>query len=269
MSTLTDFNSAVSMGFTSVNGTTVQDIDGDGQPHNTVVTGRGGVGKSILLRWEGVANAATQEARSWGIPISNLVGAKFGHPFYVTYYQRVNLPTGGGGLSYTIQIKNLELWDHGSRGVRAQFSWAYSFLTNGLPATLVDIFPDPSSIDFPATGCPMSGQCQPPYIHTYNNQYVRWTYEYMTQSAPGANDGSMRAWLDGTLVAACRLDYAGVPVPGAQGTPSGQHWTEVANLAAFNVNESVLKLTLGGVNSNNTLQAFTQEWDGIHVFYLT
>lgn len=279
--TYNTFADAVADNWFSSNRLTTQDTSNNAAGANQIISpGSDGTGKAIRLVYMGTQNdGGTQEAHAWDRAPSGTPAGRFNHAVYVQYMFRIN-PGGGFHIddscqaisSHNIQIKNIELWGTANAAERAQFSLAYSFVTNGLPTTLMDFFPVTTYITFPPQGTganySMGGQCQPPYFCSNEGLFKRVTYKYMTQSAVGARDGLAQAWYDGTKILDVSAATAGVAVPGAQGTPAGQKWCEAFHLDFFAVDDPFGWMTLGSVNSGN-LWPYTLDYDSMAIWYDT
>ena len=251
------FNDAVGGGWRCSNESTTNDFSTNSAGACQIIPGYSG--KAIRLVYDGRANSDGQEGHAWSHALADAAAGTQGKAIYVSYYFRI---TPGGGIQLDaspanrVQVKWLMLWGASDR---AQFSTAYSYCTNGLPQTMWNFYARGAG-----AGTCQGGQVRAPFAKDGTGQWHRATHRYVTQSSPGARDGSAQMWVDGTLILSVAKGYCGVAVPQNAGTKA-QNWCENADLDSFSTNDAVRKLTLGSV-STSSLWAFTLDWDNMTVW---
>src|SRR6185437_9213279 len=248
------FAQAVTGGWQCSDASTTEDVSTNPRGACQIVDGVSGAAgdHAIRLVYDGIANAAGQEAHAWGRPFSDTLAALPGHAVYLSYDFRI---TPGGGFrlddgQHIVKVKWLELWTNTDR---AQFNTGYQNCWNNVPqnsarggGTIFQFYGNAGAV----SNC-HAGQVSPPFIYQGAGGYHRLTHKYVTQSHAGARDGVAQTWLDGVLIQDVRASDCGTVVPAAVGDAAGKaKWCEHGDLDAMFVRQSIRRLTFGSVSTS-------------------
>lgn len=211
-----------------------------------------------------------QEARTWHRRFSDVLLGKPGHAMYLSFYHKFvagaghtldGLVESGGSSPDICKVKWLELWPNvGTGGSRAQFNTSSSTNVNDVPNTGCGGTGTLWAADGNGTGggagpTAHCGQVRAPFAYQARSSWHKTTYKYMTQTAPGARDGVMQMWYDGTLIVANAAPYLNVTVPGGLGTDffNGgvpQKWCLTGDIDNIFTDDYIISLTLAGVSTS-------------------
>ena len=256
---------------------------------NLIITGRGGTGHALRLKYDGVSNGSGQEVHAWTRWTFDGVAGKVGHAVYVQFWFRIvpgvpsPYPLGSTGTGYNldtdngttanghiIKVKWLELVASVGGGVRNQFNTEYSlrdvstpFVGAGGEGTIFNFMGGSEIGD--------AQQVRGPWAYQYAGQWVRVTYKYMTPTnTSGSNDGIGQMWLNGTKIIDCSAASLNVPVPSALGvdthTGTTPTWCDQTALNNFVMaNDAISGIRLGSVQTSG-LWPFSIDYDDFVVW---
>lgn len=171
--------------------------------HAILVTGRGGGGKALELRYDGVY----QESHNFAT--INLPAQPDNATVYVSYYGKVTTPT-PWPASQALAVKWLELWHNHADGTRIQFNTRYPSSANTTQTQktvwqVIDQGEAPNNSDQPLG---------PYFSQVADGQWHRYTYAVKPHTSSTLKDGFARMWIDGALVIDVEQKTVGVTPPG-------------------------------------------------------